>query len=253
MTASLGPVANIREEACRVLAAAKDAGVTTRLLGGVAIALLAREPLPEPLRRAYQDIDLAVKQNDTPKLRTLLDEIGYTPNRQFNNLHGERRLLFYDEVAHRQIDVFVGRFKMCHTLDFNDQLTRAPETLAPADLLLTKLQIVEINRKDLLDAVALLWACDTSTDPSAQAIDLSRVAKITSRDWGWYTTLSDNLQLVGPLVSETLDEVDARMVIERVRTIRETVEAAPKSIGWKTRAALGRRVQWYELPEEVGG
>ena len=27
------------------------------------------------------------------------------------------------------------------------------------------------------------------------------------------------------------------------------IEDAPKSMGWKMRARMGERVQWYELPE----
>ena len=72
---------------------------------------------------------------------------GYDPNKTFNAMHGDRRLLFYDEPNGRQIDVFVGTFEMCHQLPLEQRLEIEPMTLPLADLALTKLQIVKLNRK----------------------------------------------------------------------------------------------------------
>ncbi len=65
-------------------------------------------------------------------------------------------MLFYDTENKRQVDVFVGTFSMCHRLDLSGRLGEHAYSLDAADLLLTKLQIHEINRKDLVDAVRLL-------------------------------------------------------------------------------------------------
>ena len=62
-------------------------------------------------------------------------------------------MLFYDTANGRQLDVFVGTFHMCHELDLGKRLAEHPSALDAADLLLTKLQIAEINRKDIVDAV----------------------------------------------------------------------------------------------------
>lgn len=245
------PLADIIAEAHRLLAAAQRERVTVRLLGGVAIAVLAQAPLPQPLRRAYADIDLVVKREDAQRLRALLEAIGYVANRRFNGLHGARRLLYYDETNGRQLDVFVGAFKMCHELDLNGRLELAPETLAPADLLLTKLQIVEINRKDLSDAAALLHLCPAAEHQQQGSIELARIADVAGSDWGWYTTLTDNLARIPPVAAEMLDAADAALVVQRAETIRAAVEQTPKTMAWKMRALIGRRVPWYELPEEV--
>jgi len=250
-TSTTTPLADITDEARRLLQAADREQVTIRLLGGVAIALLARGPIPEPLRRTYGDLDLVTRREDVPRLRTLLEGLGYTANRRFNSLHGAHRLLYYDETNCRQLDIFVGAFKMCHELDLNGRLQLAPETLTPADLLLTKLQIVEINRKDLLDAITLLHACPVTEKLQPGAIDLVRLTEVASKDWGWYTTLADNLARIPPIVAETLEGADTALVTQRAETIRTALEQAPKSLRWKLRAGIGRRVQWYELPEEV--
>lgn len=262
------PLATIRQEARRLLQSADQRGVTIRLLGGVAIALVAGDAMPVALRREYGDIDLVVRREDAKALRTLLEALGYTANQRFNNLHGERRLLFYDETNTRQLDVFVGSFKMCHALDLNARLSRYPATLEPADLLLTKLQIVEINRKDLLDALALLAVCDVvgtsvetiaSTTAAASGksadmprLEMGRLVDVTSRDWGWYTTLSDNLARLPQLAAEVLPPPEAATGTQRVTAIQRAIAEAPKSVAWRVRAAVGRRMPWYELPEEVG-
>jgi putative nucleotidyltransferase-like protein len=238
-------------EATRLLEAAARERLPLRVLGGVAIAILARQSLPKPLQRTYADIDLVVKRNDGPRARTFLVALGYEPDRSFNSLHGSRRLLFYDLANSRRLDVFVGVFKMCHELDLESRLELVPLTLAPADLLLTKLQIVELNQKDLVDIVSLFHVCGVGDEARPDAIDLPRLAVVTGGDWGWYTTVSDNLARVAPAAAQLLIEDDAAVVASRVEVIRQAIERAPKSLAWKLRARVGRRLQWYELPDEV--
>jgi putative nucleotidyltransferase-like protein len=238
-------------EATRLLEAAGRERLPLRVLGGVAIAILARQSLPKPLQRTYADIDLVVKRNDGPRARTFLVALGYEPDRSFNSLHGSRRLLFYDLTNSRRLDVFVGVFKMCHELDLESRLELVPLTLAPADLLLTKLQIVELNQKDLVDIVSLFYVCGVGDEARPDAIDLSRLAVVTGGDWGWYTTVSDNLARVAPAAAQLLIADDAAVVASRVEAIRQAIERAPKSFAWKLRARVGRRLQWYELPDEV--
>jgi hypothetical protein len=245
------PLADVAAEACRLLEAADREQVTIRVLGGVAIALLARDRIPGALRRTYGDIDLVVKRDDAPRLRALLERVGYLGDRHFNSLHGAQRLLYHDDVNGRKLDIFVGTFKMCHELDLSGRLHLARETLTPADLLLTKLQIVEINRKDLYDVVTLLHACPVVERADPGAIDLERLADVAAKDWGWYTTLTDNLARIPPVVTEALDGTDAARVLQGTEAIRTALEQAPKSLKWKVRAGIGRRVQWYELPEEI--
>lgn len=245
------PLAGVESEALYVVQAARADGFPVRILGGVAIGILAGKPLPEPLRRSYADIDLVVRRDDGGRARTLLMKLGYEADRGFNSLHGSARLLFYDLANSRRLDVFVGVFKMCHELELGTRLELVPETLTPADLLLSKLQIVELNRKDLQDIVTLLHVCATGDQPRVDTIDLSRLEHVTGADWGWHTTVADNLERVSTAAGELLPEGDATIVQGRVQEIRRAIEHAPKSLGWKVRARVGRRMQWYELPEEV--
>jgi hypothetical protein len=248
-----GPLADIEAEAARVLQRASETSVVVRLLGGTAVGLHRHRPLPPALARSYGDIDLVVKRGQDRGLKHLLDELGYVANRGFNNLHGDRRLLFYDERNGRQVDVFIGTFRMCHTLELDDRLGLHPQTLSPADLLLTKLQIVKINAKDIIDALALLYEHEVASGPTGDVIDLHRLMQVTGRDWGWHTTFMDNLARLVPGPDLALPPEVASEVASKVRTIQGDLASAAKSLKWKARAAVGRRVSWYELPEEIGG
>lgn len=246
------PLADVEAEAARLLERAAEAKVLVRLLGGAAVGMHRHGPFPPELQRRYGDIDVVVKKGQDRGLRRLLEDLGYVPNRNFNNLHGDRRLLFYDERHERQLDVFIGTFRMCHTLELDDRLELHQQTLAPSDLLLTKLQVVKINTKDIIDAQALLFGHQVERG-HGDLIDLGRLVHVTSRDWGWYTTFMDNLARLMPDVETVLPPDAAAQVGGRVALIQQALADAPKSLSWKARSAVGRRVPWYELPEEIGG
>ena len=246
------PTPDLLAEARRLHTLAEATGVTARLLGGAAVAISAPAPLPPALQRPYKDLDYVVRRADAARWRDLLDASGYAADTQFNTLHGAQRLLHYDLVNERQIDTFVSSFAMCHSLDLEDRLPDGAVTLAPADILLTKLQIYEVNDKDLIDSIALLLSHPISAR-GGPGIDTSRLAKVTGSDWGWHTTLTDNLaKVTGRLPTAGLTREQNDVVAQRIEQISGVLAAAPKSLKWRARAKVGRRVPWYDLPEEVG-
>ena len=253
MESGVLPLADVVAEAHRLAGSLVDAGIRARLLGGCGVALHAHRPIPPALRRTYGDLDYVVRRSESTAFRRLLEREGYDPNVRFNSVNGHRRLLHFDSLNGRQIDTFVGSFHMCHDLDLDDRLPAAGFSLAPADLLLTKLQVVEINDKDLVDTVLLLSEHPVGgTDP--EVIDQVRLAQVVGSDWGWYTTLADNLEHLEDRTRalHDLDEETRELVLRRVHDVRGVIDAAPKTMRWRLRARVGRRVAWYELPEEVG-
>jgi putative nucleotidyltransferase-like protein len=240
------------DEGRRLVAALEAEGLRARLLGGAGVALHGHGPLPPALGRTYGDLDFVVRRRDSAGFRHVLEASGYQPNQRFNAVHGHRRLLYYDDPRDRQIDAFIGDFAMCHALDLDARLPGTGESIAPADLLLTKLQVVEINDKDLLDVVALLIDHPVA-DRGDEAIERGRVGAVLGRDWGWHTTVTDNLVHLAERLERVAD-LDG-VVRDRVRGSIDELGAiartAPKSLRWRTRARVGRRVPWYELPEEV--
>jgi len=243
-----GPLEDPIAEAERVAVAAKAAGVGIRLLGGAGIHLHSPSATRPPLKRKYGDLDYAVGKRDRQGVLKLFPALGYEANERFNLIQGDRRLYFYDAVHGRQVDVFIDWFKMSHVIDLRDRLDCEGPCASPSDLLLSKLQIYEVNRKDLVDLTALLLDHAVKENDD-DAIDPRYIARIAADDWGLYRTLQLN---IGKL-RNTLDEleVDRDLVRTRLDEIWAAVSKQPKPLRWRLRAQVGDRMTWYELPEEV--
>jgi hypothetical protein len=234
-----------------VVAAAAAHSVPVRLIGGVAIWLRASPAARAALGRSYPDIDLVAHKKQSRKLRTVLEEAGFEPERVFNATHGARRLLYHGPAGW-QVDIFLDTFEMSHTLDLGTRLEAEPETLAAAELLLTKLQIAEVNAKDLSDTAMLLWDHAVGSADGPGMLNLAPVAARCATDWGLYTTVTDNLAACAELLGSLVPVVaDRSRIAGRIAAISDALAAAPKSLSWQLRAKVGRRKRWYELPEEV--
>ena len=246
-----GPLPNVVEEGRRVLALAEAQGVTLRLVGGVAVFLRAPNGLPEPFRRTYQDLDFAAARGSSAACRMLFGRLGYEPQVRFNALHGSERLLFFDQGNGRKVDVFVGAFRMSHRIPLDARLGLEPLTVPLAELLLTKLQIAELNEKDVRDTLALLHDHGIG-DEDGESVNGARLAEVLSDDWGLWRTFTGNLAACREhLPRYGLGAEETRRVEERMDALGERIEAAPKSRAWKLLARIGERKRWYELPEEV--
>jgi len=136
--------------------------------------------------------------------------------------------------------------------DLRAVLEAEEETLAACELLLTKLQVADVNRKDLSDVAMLLWDHEPGDGDGPGRVNLTRMAKVCGEDWGLYTTVTGNLAACANLLGELVADAGARARIAgRIGAITGALESAPKTISWRMRARVGRRVRWYEVPEEV--
>jgi hypothetical protein len=242
---------DIVAEALRIMRVAEEREVPARLLGGVAVRVRAGGELHATLQRRYEDIDLVVERKGARAVEALLAGIGYRPNEEFNMLQGRDRLLFEDPGRQRQLDVFVGSFIMCHEIDLTGRITREPVTLPAAELLLTKLQVVELNEKDLRDVVALCLHHDVGGEDAPRTINGRQVAKQCASDWGLWRTVTMNLDRVrGGLEAYLAEDAERATVLARVAALADVIDAEPKSGRWRMRARVGERKRWYELPEE---
>jgi hypothetical protein len=245
--------ADIVSEGKRVLETAKAEDVPLRLLGGVAIRLRSPGALPAPFEREYADLDFLTAKGASGKAQALFRHAGYEPHKAFNALHGQERLLFFDDENDRQVDVFVGSFAMSHKIPVGERIEVDQATLPLAELLLTKLQIAELNEKDVKDALALLHGHEVG-ESDGDTVNAARVAELCARDWGLWRTITGNLATTRDHVGRyELGEEDERRLRARIDAILERIDQEPKSRGWKLRAKIGERKRWYELPEEVAG
>jgi hypothetical protein len=232
-------------DAERLGEAAASEELALRLLGGVAVAIRCPSARVPPLQREYGDIDAIARGRDRRKLGKLLKSQGYEPVEQLNAVHGHKRLFFYDDERSRRLDVFLDHFDMCHDLDLRERIKVPGLTLPLADLLLTKLQVVETTEKDLRDITALLR--DHALGDSDESINVAYLKKVTGADWGLWQTVTMVSRRAEQFATE-LGQVEP--AAERARELVGALEQAPKSTGWKMRARIGERVRWYKLPEE---
>ncbi|MCL5985594.1 MAG: nucleotidyltransferase family protein [Actinobacteria bacterium] len=233
---------------------ARRRGIVLRVLGGIAVLIHSHGDIGPKLLREVRDADLVVAKGQVNQLAKMLRELGYDENKRFNIMNFRERLIYFDPENKTQLDIFVGEFNMCHRLVFDSRLGIDEYTLPLAELVLTKLQIVQLNDKDLKDVLLLFLNHEVSSSIDEEIINSFAITKRCSEDWGLYKTVTDNLKLVlEKLPKFDLQQQDAEIVEIRINELLKTIEEQPKKARWKLRAAIGTKVRWYELPEEIVG
>src|SRR3977135_352157 len=243
-----GPLEDPLAEAERIASAATAAQIGIKLMGGAGINLCSPSAQRPPLKRKYGDLDYVMPKRDRKAVLAFFPSLGYEANDRFNLMQGDRRLSFYEHEHSRQVDVFIDSIRMSHIIDLRDRLDHEGPCASPSDLLLSKLQIYEMNRKDLVDLTALLLDHPIESH-NDEAIDAEYIARLTADDWGFYRTLQVNIEKLGATLDEL--DVDRDLVRLRLTELWKVVDAQSKSMKWKLRSQVGDRVRWYELPEEV--
>lgn len=243
------PLSDPIAEGRRIAEAAAERDLPLRVLGGVAVAMLCPSSRQAPLKRQYADIDFATIGPAKDAVAGMMEALGYAGDKEFNMLHGHRRLYFWDEKNHRQVDVFVDEANLCHRIDLRKRIEVVPLTVSLADLVILKLQVVETNDKDYLDICAIFADYDLSVDESG--INSAYIAGLAASDWGLWRTLGMVAERSGQFALEVPGFTAADRVVERLERLRDELDRAPKSRGWKLRGRIGDRKRWYELPEEA--
>jgi len=245
-------VPEIQIEMNRLIAAAHEKSILMRVLGGLAIKVHRTTAHPA-FDRDYGDLDFVVAGKQRREFESFMPQVGYAPHKQFNLLNGSERQIYYHNETEMKIDIFVDTFSMCHKIPLAGRLHLHPITIPLAELLLTKVQIADLNHKDALDIASLLLYAETGSDDEAK-INLTRIAQLCGADWGLYKTTSINLKRVEDIVSEAnvkLTEAERGLIKRRVSDILHIFETMPKSLAWQMRDKVGTRVRWYEEVEEV--
>jgi hypothetical protein len=243
-------------EAKAIIDAARERGLHLRLLG--ALAVIERCPggigILEKTNRVLTDLDFMGYGKELGPVEGMFGELGY-------DMLGGRgvtmdvwvgRRIFHDpNGARRRVDVFLDRLDFCHPIELKGRLEIHPVTIPLTDILLEKLQIVEINEKDLKDLVVLFLEHPVADRTVEDAFDASYVVDLLSKDWGFFYTVSLNLDRIRRYMQTISDLTDGQRarVEERMDQLWNEVEAAPKRMKWKLRAKVGTSRRWYN---EVG-
>ncbi len=232
---------------------ARIRGIILRLFGGVAVLYHCPSASHRALQRSYPDLDFFGTSKQSRSIQKLFSDLGYEPNQRFNALNGDTRLIFEDPANQRRADIFLDILHMCHTLHIGKRLAQDDYTITISDLLMTKLQIVEINEKDVRDIIAILQDHDVANSVAPgdkEKIDSNYIAGLCASDWGLDTTITLTLKKIPGLITRyDLAESEKATVQERINRFLEAIEDAPKSLKWKMRAVVGEKKRWYDLPE----
>lgn len=247
----------LRAEAVSLIEAARMRGAVLRLVGSAAVRMHCAEAerLLSRLPRAPKDLDFVCRSGDRRPLRALFEEHGYEIDRDMLVAMEGQRYAYRHRESGLKLDVFVDRLEFCHTIDLRDRLGRHQTTVALEDLLLHKLQIVELTSGDMMDLGVLLLLHplpeERSSDGGGEAsLPVEAVVATLRDDWGFCRTAIANLRKVEAHASEggyaAFDGAAGRRIAWRGQQLRDAVERAPKTLRWKLRARLGERVQWWQ-------
>ena len=238
----------------RIIQASDEAGISLRVIGSLAFQIHCPQfgNLQAAMGRAYTDIDFAAYRKQTKEIQELMAALGYSENREvFIVSEGERAILDKPEVG-LHVDVFYEKLDFCHIIRWEGRLEVDAPSIPLAEMLLEKMQIVQINEKDVIDTIMLLLEHPLG-DNDNETINTKYIAELCGNDWGLWRTTTMNLDKVRQLAQgyEQLTAEQKARIDEQIKTALARLEQEPKSLAWRLRARVGDRVKWYKEVDEV--
>jgi hypothetical protein len=244
----------LEAEVSSLVDAATEAGILLRVLGSIGVAMHSHDAtaIIPAFDRTYADIDFAAYKRHAPLVARLLGGLGYVDDREVFAASEGRRAIFDHPARNLHLDVFYDRLEFCHVIPLAGRLEVDRPTIPIAELLLSKLQIVKINEKDIVDIVLLLLDHPLGSGDK-DTIDVERIARLCADDWGLWRTLTQNLEKVAVLAAgyEQLSGEQRAAVDAAASTLKARIDAVPKSMGWRMRDRIGDRRQWWTDVDEV--
>ena len=248
----------LRLEAESLIAGAADAGMTVRVAGSMGIAMHCAEASAamDAAERRAKDIDVVVRHGDRARLRAWLEARGWAVDRDMLVAMEGERFAFRHPDTGLDLDVFVERLQFCHTIELESRWARRATTLPIEDLLLQKLQIHDPKPADAIDTAIVLATHEVGAGgdgiDDAERIDGEYVAAVLARDWGFHRDATANLERLAGATDAGLpiQASGAARAREGATRLLATIAAAKKSRGFRMRARVGERMQWWEDVDE---
>jgi len=260
---------DILDDAVQIVNQAQEVGLTVRLLGALAVRVQSSAHVDLFYRldrlgsagKTFTDIDLAAYSRQRSNLHKFLeDTLRYRLDQYSVLMHGRDRTVLHHPEGRHSMDVFFDKLRYSHEIYFGSdpddgRLSLDPITISPADLVLEKTQIHEINEKDIKDLVTLFASCEISDQEARGKINRRHVGNVLADDWGFWYDANSNLDKVihfaqkykedGKLDSELL-----RVISERIEDLKKAIEETPKTKQWKKREKDGTKKKWWNDVEE---
>ncbi|MHA1617468.1 MAG: hypothetical protein ACTSX9_09205 [Candidatus Njordarchaeales archaeon] len=257
-------------DAYRIVNEAQKKGIIIRVIGAVAIRIHSKdfEELHKRLGRLgegkqnFSDIDFVGYSKQKKLIEKFFEkDIGFIPDKRINLLFGHKRLIFYHPKNWYHSDIFFDALEFSHDIFFGKapgkgRLELDSPTIPLSDLVLEKIQIHEINEKDIKDLIVLFRAHDIGETDEQEVINARYIAKILADDWGFWYDATANLKKVKLfakkyLENNKMDQEDYDDVVKKIDLLLDYIDKEPKTKRWKKRAKIGTKKIWWRPVEEV--
>ena len=237
-----------------ILKASDDAGTLLRVIGSLAFQMHCPQfgYLQAAMGRAYTDIDFGAYSHQAKQITELMTGMGYIDNREvYIGSEGERAI-FDKPGTGLHVDIFYEKLDFCHAIYWKGRLEIDSPTIPLTELLLEKMQIVEINEKDIIDTIMLLLEHPLG-DIDKETINIKLAAQLCANDWGLWRTTTMNLDKVKQLAQHytQLTNEQKEKVTSQVDETLARLNGEPKPLAWRLRDRVGDRVKWYKDVDEV--
>lgn len=246
---------DFREEADRIMNAARAEGVLLRLMGAVAFSIHCQKfsHMQELLGRSFSDLDFASYAENATKISKFFPELDYEEDFMVTRLFGRNRLVFHARNhTNRHCDVFLDKLEFCHIIPFEGRLEIDNPTVPLAELLLEKMQIVKLTEKDAIDTIMLIREHEIG-DSDNETINSTYIAQLCAKNWGLWKTLTMNLDRVKKFIEDKkkLSNEDKNDINSKIDKLQARIDNEPKTTAWKLRGRIGEKRKWYREVEDV--
>ena len=131
---------------------------------------------------------------------------------------------FYSTDPKDHVDIFLDELKMEHNIDLRKRLMIEDSTISVSDILLTKLQIFEINEKDLRDILSVVKDLQLGEEDKSGTINLKYISDFCSKDWGLYQDTISNAEKCMTLIPRyNLTPEEVKRIKEKMVKIKERI------------------------------
>ena len=242
------------EEAKKIIALAEQKGAPLRLIGALAFHLHCNKYnyIHKKWGRVFTDTDFVARSEHGPIITEAYRELGYRDDEMITTLYGSHRMVFDNPETGMHSDIFFDKLDFCHVLQLRDRLDVDDLTIPLAELFLEKMQIYQINEKDIVDTMMLLVEHPVGEN-DIETINAPIIAKVLAGEWGFWRTVTGNMEKLLALNTKTdLFDAEEKQLIENgVREIRKHIDREPKPLTWKMRSKVGDKVKWYKDVDEL--
>ena len=241
-------------EAEKIIEQAENKGAPLRLIGALAFHLHCPgyRHIHEKWGRVFTDTDFVARGEHQELIIEAYAELGYRDDEMITTLYGRDRLVFDNPETGMHSDIFFDKLDFCHVLQLRDRLDVDDLTIPLAELFLEKMQIYQINEKDIVDTMMLI-AEHPVGENDRETINAPVIAEVLAAEWGFWRTVTGNMEKLLDLNEKTdlFNAEEKKLIESRISEIHDHIDREPKPLAWKMRSKVGDRVKWYKDVDEL--